>query len=67
MKKTISFTFVLISLVVAQAAWSGQGKIYTWKDDKGQTHFGSQPPSNVKAQLMGAKAIPDNFDGLGTD
>ena len=58
---TYLLPFVLVSLYSASAS----AEIYRWVDDKGQTHFGSQPPGgsshkaeryNVKVQKPGKNA-----------
>lgn len=37
---------------IVLAPTASAGKIYKWTDEKGQVHFGSQPPSQTKAELV---------------
>lgn len=63
MKSTTLLLCLLLSSGVALNAFAAQGKIYKWTDAKGQVHFGSQPPANTNAQVMGTKAISEPVEG----
>jgi len=39
-----------MSSFVFYSSFTFAGKIYTWKDENGQTHFGATPPTNVQSK-----------------
>lgn len=50
MKKMISRTLICaLSLVASDLC---QAEVYTWKDDRGRTHFGDRPPADSQAQQL---------------
>lgn len=45
-----------LALLVGYAAASSASTIYKWVDDKGQTHFGQNPPEQFQAEQVSPKA-----------
>ena len=46
-----------IYLGISLAAWSAPD-IYKWTDEKGQIHYGDQPPAGVAAERVTSGAAP---------
>lgn len=43
-----------LALLVALVALGAQAEIYKWTDEKGQVHYGEQPPPNVDTKTIKA-------------
>ncbi|MDH5518371.1 MAG: DUF4124 domain-containing protein [Gammaproteobacteria bacterium] len=46
---TLAFATILLALI----STASSAAIYKWKDESGQVHYGSAPPSGSQAQKMG--------------
>lgn len=44
-----------IILAISYAAASSASTIYKWVDEKGQTHFGQNPPEHIQAEQISPK------------
>ncbi|MFA5631831.1 MAG: DUF4124 domain-containing protein [Porticoccaceae bacterium] len=44
--------FVAVFIVVLAAANTHANKVYKWTDDKGTTHYSSQPPAEKPAEVL---------------
>jgi hypothetical protein len=45
-----------LALIVAIVALGAQAEIYKWTDDKGQVHYGEQPPPDANTKTIKAPA-----------
>jgi hypothetical protein len=52
-KKLITITLALSCAVYQMPLYSG---VYKWTDDNGNTHYGSEPPSQSNAEQMGTSS-----------
>lgn len=57
-------TLLILSLVFATfplaQANNTKPAVYSWKDDKGVTHFGQRPPESVKATIVTKRRFLDD-------
>jgi len=52
--RSLFLLFVLAACPLAAA----QEEMYRWQDAQGNTHYGSKPPADVRAESVGARTQP---------